>query len=113
MAELRDRLYNEVNMDEFGMLPLEEKRETPPMAELRDRLYNEVNMDAFAMLPLSEHENFSRLCPRWSKQFAQSLRRLNITDTDLNEENIKALFKIPNSLVVQKIASCSGEDAKK
>ena len=84
-----------------------------PMAELAARLCNEVHVDEFAMLPLSDHENFSRLCPRWSRQFTQSLRRLNITDTDLNEEDIKALFKIPNSLVVQKIASCSGEDAKK
>ena len=81
-------------------------------AKLIDRLFNEVNMDEFAMLPLPDHENLSRVCPRWSRQFAQSLQRLNITDTDLNEEDIKALFKIPNSLVVQKIASCSGEGAK-
>ena len=91
----------------------EEKRETPPMAELRDRLFNEVHVDEFGMLPASDHENFSRLCPRWSKQFAQLLLQLKITEIQLNEEDIKALFKIPNSLVVQKIASCSGEDAEK
>ena len=84
-----------------------------PMAELAARLCNEVHVDEFAMLPLSDHENFSRVCPRWSKQFAQLLLQLKITEIQLNEEDIKALFKIPNSLVVQKIASCSGEDAEK